>query len=214
MTYLQLVNAVLAKLREPSVGTVSSNEYSSLIGTFINDAKRQVEDAWNWDALRTTLTVTTSSGTSNYIVTGIGRRFRNEIINDSTNDDRLLRMPLQWILNQQQLTTVTNSIPSYYAWNGTNGTDSKLELFPTPNGIYTLYVNVYVPQADLSGDSDVLTIQSEAVIAGAYARALVERGEDGGLASSEAYGLFKGILSDQIAVESTRYTENDCWVAV
>jgi hypothetical protein len=42
----------------------------------------------------------------------------------------------------------------------------------------------------------------------------VERGEDGGLSSSEAYGLYKNILSDQIALEATRFVENDCWVAV
>jgi len=42
----------------------------------------------------------------------------------------------------------------------------------------------------------------------AYARALIERGEDGGTASSEAYALFRGMLSDAIALESTRYEEN------
>lgn len=214
MTYLQIVNAVLARLRESSVGTVTATDYSSLIGKFVNEAKRQVEDAWNWDALRTTITVTTSSGTSNYTVTGSGRRFRHAVINDATNDSQLINRPLQYILDQQQLTTTTNANPEYYAWNGNNGTDSKLELFPTPNGTYTLYVNLYVPQADLSNDSDVLTVEPEAVIAGAYARALVERGEDGGMASSEAYGLFKGILADQIALDAGRYVENSCWVAV
>lgn len=214
MTYLQIVNDVLARLRESAVGTVSANDYSQLIGKFVNDAKRQVEDAWNWDALRTTITVNTSSGTSNYTVTGIGRRFKDVTINDTTNDNCLRNMPIQWILDQQQLTTVTNSTPEYYAWNGTNGTDSKIELYPTPNGTYALKVNAYVPQADLSADGDVLTVHSESVIMGAYARALVERGEDGGLNSSEAFMLYKSILSDQIALESSRFIENSCWVAV
>jgi len=47
----------------------------------------------------------------------------------------------------------------------------------------------------------------------AYARALIERGEDGGTASNEAYALFRGMLSDAIALESTRYPE-DNFVAV
>jgi hypothetical protein len=47
----------------------------------------------------------------------------------------------------------------------------------------------------------------------AYARALIERGEDGGTNSSEAYALFKAMLSDAIALESTRYPE-DNFVAV
>lgn len=214
MTFLQLVNAVLARLRESSVATVTSNAYSTLIGHLVNETKRQVEDAWMWDALRTELPVTTVAGTSTYTVTGSGRRHKNATINDTTNDGTLLNVPLQWIKNQQQLSSVQSSLPAYYAWAGTDGTDSKIEIFPTPDGAYSLTVNLYVPQGDLSADGDVLTIQSEAVIAGAYARALAERGEDGGLASSEAYGLFKGIMSDQIAIESSRQYENSEWVAV
>jgi hypothetical protein len=213
-TYLQLVNAVLLRLRESSVASVSTSTYSQLIGAFINESKRQVEDAWNWDALNTAITVTTASGTSTYTVTGSGRRHKSATINDTTNDSQLRNVPLQWIKDQQQLTTTTNAQPEYYAWNGTDGTDSKIELFPTPDGTYSLSVNLYVPQIDLSSDADVLTIQSEAVIAGAFARALVERGEDGGLSSGEAYGLYKGILADQIALDATRFGENDCWVAV
>jgi len=212
-TYLSLVNDVLARLRESSVASVAATSYSSLIGKYVNDAKRQVEDSWNWDALYTTKTVTTAAGTSTYTVTGSGRRHKNAVINDTTNDFQLRNAPLQWIKNQQQLSTSTNGQPCYYAWSGTDGTDSKLELFDTPDGIYSLSVNLYVPQVDLSGDADVLTIQSDAVIAGAVARALVERGEDGGMSSAEAYGLYKSILADQIAIEATRYGENDCWVA-
>jgi hypothetical protein len=214
MTYLQLVNDVLSRLRVSSVALVSSNAYSSLIGKYVNDAKRQVEDSWNWDALYTTKTVTTAAGTSTYTVTGSGRRHKNAVINDTTNDFQLINKPLQWIKDQQQLSTSTNGQPTYYAWSGTDGTDSKIELFDTPDGIYTLRVNLYVPQVDLSADADILTIQPEAVIAGAVARALVERGEDGGMSSAEAYGLYKSILADQIALESTRYCENDCWTAV
>jgi hypothetical protein len=212
-TYLSLVNDVLARLREDSVATVSTSAYSTLIGKFVNDAKRQVEDAWKWDALSTEITVTTSAGTATYVVTGSGRRHRDATINDTTNDAQLNNVPAQWIANQQQLSIVQQGSPVYYAWDGTDGTDSKITLFPTPDGTYSLTVNLLVPQADLSADTDVLTIQSEAIIAGAYARAVAERGEDGGLASSEAYGLYKGILSDQIAVESSRQVENDCWVA-
>jgi hypothetical protein len=72
---------------------------------------------------------------------------------------------------------------------------------------------MYVAQAELSSDATVLLVPSHPVVLGAYARALVERGEDGGLVSSEAYALYKSSLADHIAIESTRYTENECWVA-
>jgi hypothetical protein len=66
MTYLQLVNSVLRRLREDEVDTVGQNSYSRLIGEFVNDAKRTVEDAWAWSALRSTLTVTTEADVFNY----------------------------------------------------------------------------------------------------------------------------------------------------
>ena len=213
-TYLQAVNDVLARLREDAVASVATNSYVSLVGKFINDAKRQVEDAWNWNALKQTLTVTTASGTSTYTVTGSGLRHKGAVVNNSTQFGEISNKPLQWIINQQQLSTVQNSAPSYYAWNGNDGTDSKIELFPTPDSAYALKVNLYVPQAALSADGDVLTLLPDAIVQLAYARALVERGEDGGLSSSEAYQLGMSILADQIAIESGRYVENDCWVAV
>jgi hypothetical protein len=52
------------------------------------------------------------------------------------------------------------------------------------------------------------------VVQNAYARALVERGEDGGLNSSEAYQLYRSMLADYIALESTRYPENQEFVAI
>ena len=53
-TYLDLVNDVLVRLREAQVASVSQNTYSALIGKLVNDAKREVEDSWNWDTLRKT----------------------------------------------------------------------------------------------------------------------------------------------------------------
>lgn len=214
MTYLELVNDVLARLRESSVTSIAQKPYSALIGKWVNDAKRQVEDAWNWDALDTVLTVTTTAGTSLYTVTGSGTRHKTIRVNESTNQGTLRNVPFRWIQDQQQLTTVQPGIPVSYAWSGTDGTDAKVTLFPTPDGAYTIYFNLIVPQAALVIGGDVLKVPSEPVILGAYARAIVERGEDGGLNSSEAYALFKSSLADHIALEAGRQTENDCWVAV
>ena len=61
MTYLELVNDVLIRLRESAVTTVGETTYSSLIGKFVNDAKRQIEDSYNWNVLGQTITVTTTS---------------------------------------------------------------------------------------------------------------------------------------------------------
>ena len=212
-TYLQACNEVLARLRESSVATVATTSYSTLIGIFVNDAKRQVEDAWNWDALATTLTLNTVAGTSTYTLTGSGLKPKDSTVNNTTNRLKLQNVPIQWIIDQQQLATVTNGIPSYYAWNGNDGTDSKVELFPTPDAVMVIKFNLYVAQLPLSADSTVILVPPDAVIAGAYARAIVERGEDGGLTSGEAYSLFKSILADAIAHESGRFIENEVWCA-
>lgn len=209
MTYLQLVNSVLLRLRESQVSTVSETTYSQLIGAFVNEAKRQVEDAWNWNALSTTATVTCAPSVSTYSVVGSGYRQKDVKINDTTNKISLANVSIQWIVDQQQLTNVQTGDPSYFAWNGFDGTDSKIELWPTPNSTNVLKVNMNVPQAELASDNTSMTIPAEPVIAGAYARALVERGEDGGLQSSEAYALYRGILSDLIALEQTRFPEWD-----
>lgn len=213
MEYLQLVNSVLVRLREEEVTSINETDYSALIGKFVNDAKRQVEDAWAWDALNSTITVTTVNGTTSYTVTGSGRRQKDVTVNDTTNKATLRNVAMKWIEDQQQLSTVQAGPPIYYAWNGSDGTDSIVELYPTPNGAYSIKFNMNIPQADLSAAADVLSVPAEPVIFCAYARAIVERGEDGGLSSSEAYGLYKSSLSDHIAIESNRYIENDVWVA-
>jgi hypothetical protein len=48
----------------------------------------------------------------------------------------------------------------------------------------------------------------------AYAKALAERGEDGGLASNEAYGLYKTSLADAISLEQNRYIEETQWISI
>ena len=44
-TYLEIVNDVLTRLREPTVETVTENTLSTLVGKWVNDVKRQVNDA-------------------------------------------------------------------------------------------------------------------------------------------------------------------------
>ncbi len=216
MTFLEAINEVLGRLRESTVTTINQTSYSTMIGHFVNDTKRQVEDAWDWDAQNTTLSLTLTPGTTNYVLTGSGTKHKSADVNVTTSgrQAKLILVPMKWIQDQQQLTTTTPSSPGYWAWNGSNGVDSKVEIYPTPDTAYTLAFNLNVPQVSLSSASDVILVPSEVVVLGAYARALAERGEDGALASSEAYGLFKGALSDRIALEQARALDYSEWVAV
>jgi len=69
-TYLDVVNTVLRRLREPVVSSVNDTDYSAMLGVFVNDAKREVEDAYDWNALSTTLTAVTTADVFNYVLVG------------------------------------------------------------------------------------------------------------------------------------------------
>jgi hypothetical protein len=214
MQYIQLTNAVLRRLRETEVSSVSDNAYSKLIGDFVNDAKRNVEDAYNWNSLSDTLTAVTANGIFNYVLVGSGQRFRViDVLNDSS--DVVVRNASTRWMNQQFLLNPTQAgTPQYYNFNGTDSNgDTQVDLFPVPDSVYNIRFNVILPQPLLDSDADTLLVPSEPVIFLAYAKALAERGEDGGLVSSEAYGLYKTSLADAIALESGRYFEEETWSA-
>jgi len=216
-TYLSLVNDVLVRLREPVVTTVTQTSYSSLIGKFINDTKRQVADAYDWDAFNKAVTVTTVSGqVGEYSLTNAGVRFKTMDVINTTRYYQLT--PLSHVDHDVFYYTVPSPIlnlPMYYTVQGvdTNG-DLKVKFWPVPDGVYSIRFSLIVPENDMSSDSDTTLLAKEPIILGAYARALVERGEDGGLSSSEAYALFKASMSDLIALELARSPENDSFVAV
>lgn len=214
-TYLELVNDVLVRMREPEVSAVQENVLSKLIGKLVNDAKRQVEDAYKWSALVTDITVTTSADTSTYTVTGSGSRYKVSELHNTTKFIGLNPVSLsRYNLWSGSSANPQRSSPTYYCFNGISASgDSKVMLWPIPDAVYNINVQLYVPQNALSADSDTLKVPSEPVILGAFARALVERGEDGGLNSSEAYGLYKASLADAIAIESSRFIEDDSWEA-
>jgi len=214
MTYLELVNDVLVRLRESTVSTVGETAYSALIGKFVNDGKRQIEDAYSWNVLSQTITVTTASGTSSYALTGVGQKFR---VNDAINTTSVITLDNTTVADMNRklnFGTPSQSIPSEFCFSGVDGNgDTKIDLFPVPDGVYTLKFDVTVPQANLSADGTSVKVLDYLVAQSAYARALIERGEDGGTNSNEANALFRGMLSDAIALESTRYPE-DNFVAV
>ena len=215
MTYLELVNDVLIRLREPSVTTVTANDYSTLIGKFVNDAKRQVEDAYAWNVLGTTITLSTTSGTYSYALTGSGQKFQVLDVLNVTSNVTMRNIDFVTMNRYQNFSTPVNGIPTYYAFDGVNGSyDTKVTIYPRPDGVYSIPFSLAVPQATLSSDSTVVLVPDVLVSQNAYARALVERGEDGGLSSSEAYALYKSMLSDYIALEGTRYPENQEFVPV
>ena len=208
MTYLDLVNNVLRRLRETEVSSVQSNSYSKLIGDLINDAKDLVETSWDWSALRTTLTITTTADVFNYSLTGSQNNIKElNVLNDTSN----LIMQYQtnnWFDSQFLLGNPVSGAPMYYTYNGvdTNG-DTLIDVYPKPDGVYSLRFNCALRNGDLSADTDTIKIPSMPVVHLAVAFASRERGETGGTSSAEYFSMANKYLSDAIAMDAARHPE-------
>jgi len=216
-TYLDLVNDVLVRMREPQVSTVAENTVSALVGKYINDAKRQVSDAYDWDAFNTPITVSTIANTTGpYSLTGAGVRFKTmDVINTTSFYEMQPLSHANYDSFYYTTPTPTKGLPMYYSIKGvdTNG-DIKVNFWPVPDAVYSIRFSLIVPEADFTTDTSTTLLAKEPIVLGAFARALVERGEDGGLSSSEAYALYKSCMSDLIALELARSPENDTFEAV
>ena len=216
-TYLELVNDVLVRMREPQVTTVSENTVSALVGKYINDAKRQVSDAYDWDAFNTPITVNTIANTTGpYSITGAGVRYKTmDVINTTSFYEMSPLSHANYDSFYYTTPTPTTGLPMYYSIKGvdTNG-DIKVNFWPVPDAVYSIRFSLIVPEADFSTDASTTLLAKEPIILGAYARALIERGEDGGLNSSEAFAMYKSCMSDLIALELARSPENDTFEAV
>jgi hypothetical protein len=213
-TYLDVVNNVLRRLREPTVTSVSSTPYSSLIGVFVNDAKREVEDAAEWNALSSTITVPTVASTFNYSLTNAGTRFRViDVLND-TSDVEIRYAPTKWMNKQFLLANNQQGAPIFYNFNGVDSDgDTQVDVWPVPEQVYTLRFNLIIPQEELTTDTTRILVPAHLVSMLAYAKAIAERGEDGGNLSSEAYALYKNALANEVSIERNRYEEDMNWVA-
>lgn len=212
MTYLDLVNNILRRLRERTVTSIDETAYSTLIGVFINDAKYEIENAWNWSALRKTLTVTTVADTFNYELNGTQNR---ATVLDALNDTENVFLQYKTAHEMNDLflnSTPEKASPSYYSFNGiSDDGDTLVDLYPIPNGVYTLRFNVVERTADLDAGSDKLLIPAQPVQMLAYAKAIEERGEDGGVNAGSAYITAQRMLNDAIAFDAAKHPEETLW---
>jgi len=228
MNYLDLTNRVLDRLREERAteSTLDSNPYFRSIGAHINDAKEQVENAWQWTQLRQvdeipvalTTVALPDSLDNNYVIqrilvkeTGCWLRW--------VSDDRMA----YWKSNAAN-TAIPEGSPGYYATGypvpesnannnaGTTGLQT-IEIYPKPDQAYTLEVTSWHNQDPLTAATDVLKVPSLPVYSLATALASRERGETGAINTGELFAIAQSNLSDAIAYDSARMPEELDWYA-
>tara|TARA_R110000803_G_scaffold60838_1_gene120335 strand:- start:9262 stop:9936 length:675 start_codon:yes stop_codon:yes gene_type:complete len=216
-TFLEVVNDVQIRLRETETAAVNTSDLSKLIGTFVNDTKREIEDSFDWLDLRSLVTVTTVSGTTGYDLTGSNRRSRirtdssdRDMVWNTTQKYRMQRVSMDYIHNEQLVTTINSGEAIYFALSGLNSGVRTIELSPKPNTADLLRFNMIIPQANLVAGTDEaveITIDDNALKLGTWAKCIHERGEDGGNLYNEVNAQYKLALNDAISYDKARNEE-------
>jgi len=215
MNYLAAINSVLVRLRERTVESINENEYSSLIGILINDSIQEVEESWDWSALRNSLTVTTSNGVFNYELNGT----KNDVkvlsaINASSQSD-IFYQTASWFNDKYLTPSPATGSPSNWSFNGVSADgDTLIDLYPKPDGVYTVRFNVVQRSADLTEPSDRIFCPHRPIVLLAYAKAVEERGEDNGQTGNSAYMAAANSLSNAIALDASKHPEETEWYSV
>ena len=210
MTYRELINEVLIRLREETISSdwsgaindsTTVSDYHKVIGALVNDAKRSIESYHDWMTLRETADIATVDGTKNYSLSS-GQEFKViDVVNNATGN-QLVQVSKAY-LNRTRYPTDPTGEPHYYGFNGADSSNNlKVDLSPIPTEVQTISFDIVKYQDVLTSAATVLKIPSKPVILGAFARAIAERGEDGGTQSSIAATEAASSISQAVMLDS------------
>lgn len=208
LTWLQIINRVLARLREDSVAANNTTTYSTFIGALVNQVKAEIEQAFPWHAMRDTSTVNTVDGETTYILTDFGEAQILTAWNTTSMSE--LRQSTNKDFDRKffGVSAVARGAPSQYITAGLDDSyDRRIDIWPAPDGVYVLKFNCFKPQDDLAADGDIPLVPQSLLIEETIARAQRERGEEG-----EQQPLAPGqtfILTELLAQEVAREAGHD-----
>jgi hypothetical protein len=221
MNYREIINQILIRLREETIpvdwtGNINDStvisDYQKVIGSLVNDAKRNIESYHDWLVLRDTLDIDTVIGQKNYGLQ-IGQEFKIiDVINNNTGQH--LNQVSKVYINTVKYPSDDTGEPLYYAFNGINSTNYttnlKVDLSPVPTEVHKISFDYIKPQDELKLSLEALKVPFQPVLLAAWARAISERGEDGGTQSSLMAQEARDALNQAIIVDSgnTQYEQD------
>ena len=215
MTYLEAINSVLVRLREPKVSTVNETPYSALVGEFVNDAVHQVENAADWSALRATIKMNTIEGVFSYTLPDI--KYNSEIARVVCEESNtfLKYASEAWFTDRYFNRDVIEGQPTHFTVNGTDvDGNAIIDIYPKPDQAYTLYAEVVKRTHRITANDETLIVPWFPVVQLALAFAIRERGEVGSDTVTEQLSAAKNALSDAIAIDMQRNREELVWHSV
>ena len=219
MTFREAINEVLIRLREDTIALNWSDDindsstvsaYQKVIGSLVNDTKRSIESYHDWLVLRETADIATVASTKNYSLSS-GQEFKIlDVVNNSTGT-QLIQVSKAYLNNIKYPTDPTGE-PLYYGFNGADATNNlKVDLSPIPTAAQTISFDIIKYQDELTEATTVIKIPTKPLILGAWARAIAERGEDGGTQSSIAAQEASNSLSQAIMIDSGKIQYESDW---
>ena len=224
------------RLREDTISSDWSGDindsalspYHKLIGELVNDAKKNVESYHDWNALRETFNVRLRDGNMQYTlgdaIRGAGVSFKVLDVRNKTTGTQLEQVHNDWINDRMFPTSkVATGEPTKYAFNGISQAavgrepDFNIDFYPVPDSNANnqiVAVNIVGAQKELKEASQVLRVPAQPVILGAWARAIAERGEDGGTQYSAVAAEARDSLLQAVQLDAGNFEYERDWYVV
>lgn len=213
-TQLSIVNRVQRRLRDTITASVGTSAYSALLGEFLNDIIQQVSQNYDWRQLESDVSITVSSGTSAYDLTGTTGRstirrdhcdvpmvWRFDDGSDATGARLAMLNSDEMYRRQQENTDSTSDDPYYFSLRAQDdAAPLEITLWPEPSATRTIKARVWTPPADLAvdgtDDATVIYLPEYVLYLGTLWLALDERGEEVGEPGGKAHERYLNALGE------------------
>lgn len=216
LTHLQIINRILPRLRESTVASWNTTDYSTFISYLLNQVKTEIEEAYFWNSMRDTYQISTTAGITNYAFTGAGS---NAVIISGFNTTHVRRLTRSmnadfdnkfFGVSAVQTGPTTEYLPAGVDVNH----DLRVDIWPSPDAVYVLKFNLYVPQEELAADATVPLVPQNVLIEETIARALAEKGDESlaPLQPGQTFYRFD-LLATAVAREAARDGTETDWEA-
>lgn len=221
-TYGDVINKVMEKLREEAV-TSLSDDYTLLIGAWVNTIKEEIEDSWNWQAGREVIEFETTVGQREYTLSGTNARARLVYeknpahgqlpmmfdTTDSSSDAGFRLIELTNTSRQSadlRFSTQTSAKPMYFSLTRSAANDSlKLAFRESPESTRQYGGVFYVPDDELNNLTDTIHVPFNVLVLGTLWIASAERGEELGLNTDLLFQTYQNRLAQAKALEMDEY---------
>lgn len=223
-TYGDVINSVMTKLRETAVTTLS-DDYTLLIGEWVNTIKEEIEDSWDWQAGRKvvsfdsvvdqreydlsdadTLTSTDVTNTRSRLMMektmhGLMPLMFDVTLAGSSGGYRLIQVPDSSRRARSMVDTqITTSQPQHFSiYANTDGLQFAFR--ESPEAVRNYSGVFYIPDEELESLSDTFHIPYRPLRLGVLWIAAQERGEELGLDSNTLFMLYQSALAKAIATD-------------